>query len=170
MAFLTLSALELAELQIFLHQTPLAKEYRRALAMLWLAEGESVDAVAVLLHVSRQTVYNWARRFQERRGLPLRARLYDAPRPGRPKSGHGDIDQLIAEVIDEDPRLLGYNCVVWTAPLLQRYLRQRCRLKVSRKTVSRTLGRLGMRWKRPRHQLALRPDTWRQSKGGSNAA
>jgi hypothetical protein len=54
--------------------------------------------------------------------------------------------------------------------LLQRYLQQRCRLKVSRKTVSRALDRLGMRWKRPRHQLALRADTWRQSKGGSNAA
>jgi transposase len=170
MAVLTLSALELAELQMVLQQTPWAKEYRRALAVLWLAEGESVDAVAALLRVSRQTVYNWAHRFLERRGLPLPARLCDAPRPGRPRSGHGDIDQLIAEVIDEDPRLRGYNCVVWTAPLLQRYLRQRCRLKVSRKTVSRALDRLGMRWKRPRHQLALRPDTWRQSKGGSNAA
>ena len=170
MAFLTLSVFELAELEILLDQTPLAKEYRRAQAVLWLAEGESVDAVAALLHVSRQTVYNWVQRFQERRGLPLRARLSDALRPGRPRAGHGDIDRLIAEVIDVDPRLLGYNCVVWTAPLLQRYLHERCRLKVSRKTVSRALDRLGMNWKRPRHQLALRLDTWRQSKGGSNAA
>ena len=170
MAFLTLSAFELAELQILLHQTPLAKEYRRAQAVLWLAEGETVDAVAALLNVSRQTVYNWVQRFQERRGLSLRARLCDAPRPGRPRSGHGDVDRLIAEVIDEDPRLLGYSCTVWTAPLLQRYWHEHCRLKVSPKTVSRALDRLGMRWKRPRHQLALRPDTWRQSKGGSNAA
>jgi transposase len=170
MALLTLSAFESAELGILMKHTPWAKEYRRAQAVLWLAEGESVDAVAALLHVSRQAVYNWVQRFQERRGLPLRARLCDAPRLGRPRSGHGDIDQLIAEVIDEDPRLLGYNCVVWTAPLLQRYLQQRCRLEVSRKTVSRALDRLGMRWKRPRHQLALRPGTWRQSKGGSSAA
>jgi transposase len=170
MALLTLSAIELAELEILMNHTPWAKEYRRAQAVLWLAEGESVDAVAALLHVSRQTVYNWAQRFQERRGLPLRARLRDAPRPGRPRAGHGDIDQLIAEVIDEDPRLLGYGSVVWTAPLLRRYLLERCQLEVSRKTVSRALDSLDMRWKRPRHQLALRPGTWRQSKGGSNAA
>lgn len=138
--------------------------------MLWLAEGESVEAVAALLHVSRQTVYNWVQRFQERRGADLCAGLRDAPRPGRPRAGHGDVDRLIAEVIDEDPRQFGYGCVVWTAPLLQRYLHQRCGLEVSPKTVGRALDRLGMRWKRPRHQLALRPDTWRQSKGGSNAA
>ena len=40
---------------------------------------------------------------------------------------------------------------------------------VSRKTVGRAIARLGIRWKRPRHQLARRPDTWRRSKGGSKA-
>jgi hypothetical protein len=30
----------------------------------------------------------------------------------------------------------------------------------------RAIDRLGIIWKRPRHELALRPETWRQSKGG----
>jgi transposase len=51
-----------------------------------------------------------------------------------------------------------------------RYLEDHHEVKVSRQTVRRALARLDLRWKRPRHQLARRSDTWRQSKGGSNAA
>jgi transposase len=51
-----------------------------------------------------------------------------------------------------------------------RYLQDHHEVEVSCKTVSRAIARLEIRWKRPRHQLARRPDTWRQSKGGSNAA
>jgi transposase len=73
---------------------------------------------------------------------------------------------LIAEVIDSDPRDLGYHATVWTAPLLREYLKQVHGIEVSRKSVSLALDRLRVRWKRPRHQLALRPRTWRQAKGG----
>ena len=134
--------------------------------MLWLAEGETPDQVAELLHVSRQTVYNWAGRFQQREGLDLRSRLADAPRQGRPPSALGIIDPLIADVIDTDPRKLGYHATVWTAPLLREYLDQVHGIAVSRKSVTFAIARLRMRWKRPRHQLALRPEHWRQSKGG----
>ncbi len=60
-----------------------AKERCRAQAILWLAEGEAVEKIAELLHVSRQTVYKWVDRFQHRHDLDLRARL-----PGH-KSGLG---------------------------------------------------------------------------------
>ena len=32
--------------------------------------------------------------------------------------------------------------------------------------VSAAIARLGLRWKRPRHVLAARPEHWRQAKGG----
>jgi transposase len=159
-----------AELEGAILRCPSAKECCRAQALLWLAEGEPVEAIAGLLHVSRQTVYNWMNRFRERDGLDLRGRLADAPRPGRPRTGDGAIDPMIAEVIDSDPRALGYRSTVWTAPLLSRYLREHRQVTVGDRTVSRAIARLGIRWKRPRHQLARRPDTWRQSKGGSSAA
>jgi transposase len=136
------------------------------LAVLWLAEGETANQVAESLSVSRQTVHNWVRRFQEREGLDLHSRLADAPRPGRPPSALGIIDPLIAEVIDTDPRSWGYHATVWTAPLLREHLEQRQGITVSQKSVSLAIERLRLRWKRPRHQLARRPETWRQSKGG----
>jgi transposase len=154
------------ELEHLLARTPLAKEQCRAQALLWLAEGEPVEHVAELLHVSRQTVYNWAERFRTREGLDLMARLRDAPRCGRPPTALGVIDPLIAEVIDKDPREWGYRATTWTAALLEHYLKQAHGIAISRKSVSLAIQRLRIRWKRPRHQLALRPKTWRQSKGG----
>jgi transposase len=168
MAPITLSARQRADLEVILTHTPSARERCRAQALLWLDEGVDAGEVAELLHFSRQTIYNWADRYLERAGLDLRARLGDAPRPGRPRAG-GGIDSLVAEVIDSDPRELGYRSTVWTAPLLSRYLDEHHRITACDRTVSRAIARLGVRWKRPRHQLARRPDTWRQSKGGSNA-
>jgi hypothetical protein len=81
---------------------------------------------------------------------------------------HGVIDPLIIEVIERDPRELGYRSTVWTAPLLRQYLQEIHHLDVSRPSVSLAIDRLGLRWKRPRHGLARRPATWRQAKGGSN--
>ena len=166
MAPVILSSRQRIELEDFMLHTPSAKERCRAQAVLWLAEGEAVEQVAELLHVSRQTVYNWTGRFEQRQGLDLRSRLADAPRPGRSPTALGVIDSLIAAVIDGDPRALGYHSTVWTAPLLCEYLKQVHGIAVSRKSVSSAIARLGIRWKRPRYQLARRPETWRQSKGG----
>lgn len=166
MASIILNNRQRRELENFMLHVPSARECCRALAVLWLAEGETANQVAELLCVSRQTVHNWVRRFQEREGLDLRSRLADASRQGRPPSALGIIDPLIAEVIDKDPRKLGYHSTVWTAPLLREYLEQVHGIAVSQKSVSLAIERLRMRWKRPRHQLALRPEHWHQSKGG----
>src|SRR3954465_5668631 len=158
-----------SELEYLATHTPSATERCRAQALLWLDEGQEVETIAESLHVSRQTVYNWARRLQGRSGLGLRRRLADAPRPGRPRTENGGVDPLIAQVISPDPAYLGYHSAVWTAPLLKRHLQDHHAIEVSRKTVSRAIARLEIRWKRPRHQLALRPEHWRQSNYPFNA-
>jgi transposase len=170
MTLLLLSPRERSELEYLAAHEPLAKPRCRAQALLWLDEGATVEQVADALGVSRRTVYYWVDRFHDRDELDLRPRLADAPRPGRPRTADHGVDPGIAEIMDTDPRLLGYHQTVWTAPLLVRYLRDHHEVEVARKTVGRALARLGIRWKRPRHQLSRRPDTWRQSKGGSNAA
>jgi transposase len=170
MAPIILSARLRGELEDLVLRTPLAKERCRAQALLWLAEGLSAEQVAETFQVSRQTVYNWADRFLGREGLDLRARLLDAPRPGRPPSISGIIDPLIDAAFAHDPRELGYHATVWTAELLVEHLKQAHGIKASRKSVSLAIARLRLRWKRPRHQLAAQEEHWRQAKGGSNAA
>jgi transposase len=125
---------------------------RRAQVLLWLAEGETVSEGAERLRITRQAVYKWVGHFQRRRTV------------------HGVIDPLILAGIDHDPRELGYRSTVWTAPLLTQYLAEQHHIQVSRQSVSLAIARVGLRWQRPRHGLARRPATWRQAKGGSNAA
>src|SRR5215207_7130757 len=57
-----------------------SRELRRAQALLWISAGDSVEAVAERLRVSRQSVYNWQARFSARRDLELTARLADGER------------------------------------------------------------------------------------------
>ena len=158
-----------AKLQDLIAHPHDAQPTLRAYALLWLDDGESVSDVAHRLGVTRQTVYNWASRFQARTDVQIAVRLSDAPRGGRPCTAAGVIDPLIDAVIARDPRELEYRSTVWTAPLLVEYLRDEHQLVVSDDSVRGAIARLRMRWKRPRHQLALRPKTWRQAKGGLNA-
>jgi transposase len=169
MTALQLSAAERKALQDLLLRGPAARQHSRIQALLWLAAGEPAHRVADLLGVSRRTVFYWAQRFRQRGAGDLADCLADAPRPGRPPTAYGVIDPLIAAVIDRDPRGFGYYATGWTNALLRRYLADVHGVAVSRQSVSLALARLDICWKRPRHHLALRPDTWRQSKGGSSA-
>jgi transposase len=146
-----------------------ATALRRAQALRWRDEGESIADVSERLGVSPRTVCYWQAHFRERSALALAVRLQDGDRSGRPRTVTGRIESLIEAVLDQDPRERGYRSTVWTAPLLRQYLEDGHGLSVSRQSVSLALVRLRIRWKRPRHQLALRTPTWRQAKGGLNA-
>jgi transposase len=147
-----------------------AQQLRRAQALLWLDQGDTVPEVADRLRLSRQVIYKWVAQFHSRQALEIAQRVAPSARSGRPRTAQGIIAPRIVAVIERDPRDLGYRSTVWTAPLLTQYLWEEHDLTVSRQSVSRAMARLGFRWKRPRHRLARRPTTWRQAKGGSNEA
>ncbi len=166
MTFVTLSRRARHVVEQLITFTPEAATLRRAQAVLWLAQGESVAAVAARLHVTRQAVYQWATRTNSCRAEDLAARLAEGERSGRPRTVAGIIDPLIDAIIDTDPRSLGYRSTVWTAPLLAHYLADKHQMSVSRPSVSLAIARLEISWKRPRHNLSLRAKFWRQAKGG----
>ena len=166
MTAFALSHKERTLLEQLVSDTQDARSVCRAYGLLWLDQGEAVQTIAGRLSVSRQTVYNWTERFVERKGCALEARLADADRSGRPCTVQGIIEPWIEAVIDIDPHEFGYCSTVWTAPLLASYLADQHHLAASCQSVRLAIARLKMRWKRPRHQLALRPATWQQAKGG----
>jgi transposase len=169
MTTLKLSSQERKRLQALAVRTTDAAVLRRAQALLWLASGHGIEDVTQRLCVCRRTVYYWVEQYEAHETDDAASRLSAAPRSGRPRTAHGIIDPLIDSVIDTDPRELNYRSTVWTAGLLRQYLAESHHLAVSQRSVSYALSRLGIRWKRPRHQLALRARFWRQAKGGSNA-
>ena len=140
-----------------------AKQLQRAQALLWLGEGAKVEEIASRLRVTRQVIYKWASRLRTAQDRPIGQRLADAAR-----SAQGIIDPFLDQVIDRDPRELGYQSTVWTAALLVVYLSDVHHLGVSPRSVSYALERLRIVWKRPRYDLARRSRTWRQAKGGLN--
>lgn len=158
------------QLERLIRSTGAARQVCRAQALLWLAEGDSVEEVADRLSVDRRTVYNWITRFEQRSELTVEQRLADGARSGRPATALNVIDELLDAVIDDDPREHGYQSTVWTADLLRRYLNAEHKIEVCGKSVSLALQRLQIVWKRPRHVLALRDPHWQQAKGGLNIA
>jgi transposase len=138
----------------------------RAQALLWLASGKSPTEVASTLKVSRQTVYNWMSRVQDKRPGKLEGALIDTPKPGRPASMLEKVIPILEEVVDFDPREFGFHQTTWTAPLLQFYLHSQHSVNVSADTVHRALSELHLKWKRPRYVLTLKDPHASQSKGG----
>ncbi|WP_253184593.1 helix-turn-helix domain-containing protein [Natrialba sp. SSL1] len=61
---------------------------------------------------SRQTIYNWLNRFEER---GFEAALYDDPKSGRsPKLDDDQFDRF-ADALQEPPTEVGYNDPVWSS-------------------------------------------------------
>lgn len=166
MRVLHLNAHERKALDAIISCTSDPRLLKRAYGLKRLDQGEWLPEVADDLGVSRQSLYNWVERWVERTDPGLELRLADAARSGRPATVMGVIDPLIEDVIDGDPRDFGYHATTWTAPLLADYLSDRHDLVVSTPSVRLAIERLDIRWKRPRHSLALRPVHWRQAKGG----
>src|SRR5436309_12921960 len=92
MALLALSGRQRGELQNIVSHTSWAKPRCRAQALLWIADGSDIAAVAVLLQVGRQTGYNWLKRFQVRAEVDRRARISAVPRLGRTRTATRAID------------------------------------------------------------------------------
>src|SRR5215210_2542394 len=166
MTTLKLSSQERRRLQAIAVHTTDAHVLRRAQALLWLASGHDLEDITQRLCISRRTVYYWIEQYEARDRRDIVNRLSTLPRSGRPRTAHGIIDPLIDKVIDVDPRELGYRSTVWTATLLREHLSESHQLSVSERSISYALARLGICWKRPRHQLMLRARYWRQAKGG----
>ena len=146
MAFLALNSQEREALSALLTPLALTNAVRRAQALLWLDAGQSPETVAARLGVSRQTVYNWATRFKERRATcDVPARLADDKRPGRGKSTANLIGPLIEAVLPHDPHEFGYCAPRWNPTLLERYLRNVLNITACRRSVSLALKRVELR-------------------------
>src|SRR5437868_5718917 len=148
-----------------LHSTPDARVYRRTLAVLEVARGRPVAAVARSLGVTRQALHNWLAAYA-RDGDPLA--LADAPRPGRPPLWTPDLREVLRAALAQPPDRLGYRATDWTVPLLREHLAGRAGVRPSGAALRRWLHALGYAWKRYRYVLP--PDPGREKKTRPAAA
>src|SRR5687768_6567013 len=76
------------------------RQYRRAQALRWLAEGERPIAVAQRLRVHRDTIYAWAARYRPRGQQRVPVRLMDRARAGRPRRLAERVEQVLVRVLE----------------------------------------------------------------------
>ena len=125
---------------------------RRALAILQLAEGVTVTAVAERLCAARSTVQRWREAFlcYGEEGLKSRPR-------GRAVSTVTDaVVKLVMVLLGKKPQAFGYLSSRWTSELLAMVTHERLGVKVHSSTIRRLLPRLGMRWRRARPTLCIK--------------
>jgi len=145
-----------------------ARVARRLLALVGLAEGQSVREVAERLGAGRWTVYRWGQWWRERRPDPLADRLRDRRRSGRPVWLREALRQQLPVRRAQDPQALGYRHTTWTVPLLVQHLATHEGIPAREMTVRRCWHALGYRWKRPRFVLVRQAPHGHQAKGGSS--
>jgi transposase len=145
------------------------RQVRRAQALVWLDEGESVAEVARRLGLSRRAIYKIVERYGSRLGEPICQRVSDGPRSGRPSTQRDQTKELIEALLAQAPQAYGFRSLVWTTSMLEHEVAKRVGRPVSTRTVRRALHDLNYAYKRPRYTLARRSPTWQQAKGGSNA-
>lgn len=160
----SLNARERSALELLVTAAKDVRQLKRAQALLAVAAGETVSAIASRMKVARNTIYNWVTRFRER-SEAIAERLLDNDRCGRPNDLMQSVQEALPELLANKPVAYGYRHAEWTVGLLQAHLRQQP-IDVSTSTLRHALHALGYRWKRPRYVLRRRSETWRQAKGG----
>ncbi len=96
-----------------LKRTSDVRLFRRVQAVLRVAEGDPISSVARALRFSRRSIHRWVEIYL-RRHQP--EDLRDGPRAGRPREAEELDDAKLAELLAQDPRILGYRATTWTAP------------------------------------------------------
>jgi transposase len=156
---------DLVRLREVLVQAQDARVFKRALALILLAEGRTWTEASHLSTLGRATISFWLGRYLRSR---KRSSLQDRPHTGRPPNEPVPA-ALLARLLRRDPYRLGYPTHTWTVPLLCAHLRSEHGLAVTERTLRRRLHQVRYRWKRPRYVYARKEKHLPQKKRRSSA-
>src|SRR5215469_17019114 len=121
LAFPTLNARQLGELQTILRSRTTPAGLRQRSELIWLlAGGASLAEASEWVGLHYTNAHIWTRRFLES-GL---AGLSDRPKSGRPRVYGKEIDTAVIKAAAARPKDLGLRFTTWSLPKLQEYLRQ----------------------------------------------
>ena len=146
---ITRSELDAAGLRRAASRSRDADAARRMLALALVLEGRTRTEAAKLCGMDRQTLRDWAHRYNEH-GLPG---LSDRAPPGaRPRLSPGQTEE-VAQLVREGPTFSEHGVVRWRRVDLSRVIKQRFGVDLAERSVGDLLRRLGFRRlsARPRH-------------------
>jgi transposase len=108
--------------------------------------GQSPEIVAKALGINRVTIYGWLSRYRRGGWGALDAKK----RGGRPPKLDGKALQWIYQTVTEkNPLQLKFTFALWTAKMVGQIIYKRFGIKLSKASVCRLLGQLGLTPQRP---------------------
>src|SRR5262249_42549063 len=117
-------------------------------------EGETVEEIAVRLRLSRNTVYLWLHRFEERGVVGLA----DRGRSGRPRTYPSEqVSEIVATALTR-PKTLGLPFASWTLDRLVAYLAEQKGITMKRSRLGELLLSEGLRWRKAETWFGERVD------------
>jgi transposase len=135
-------------------RTAPVRTVERARVVLAALDGQLVEDIAADLRVSRNTVYLWLHRFEER-GVDG---LADRGRSGRPRSYPGEqVGEIVATALT-DPKTLGLPFASWTLDRVAAYLSEHKGITMQRSRLDEVLLSEGLRWRKHESWFGERVD------------
>jgi transposase len=126
----------------------------RARVVVAALQGQQVEDIAVDQRLSRNTVYLWLQRFDER-GV---AGLTDRGRSGRPRTSPGEqVGAIVATALTK-PTTLGLPVAAWTLDRLVTYRAEDKGLTMKRSRRDEVLLSEGVRWRKEQTWCGERVD------------
>ena len=102
-------------------------------------QGVSQTDLAEWYGISRKTIYNWLRRFEEE---TTRDAVRDKARPGRPPKLDREEQRELSQLLCKSPANAGYDAAEWSIPLVQRLLNEEFDVTYSRASTYRLLAKI----------------------------
>ena len=122
---------------------------QRATVIRLLHKGHRAEDLAEMYAVSKPTIYGWFARWKAGgvEGLAIK------PRSGRPAKTDEPYRQKLEEVIEKEPKELGYDFAVWTIDRLRFHMEKETGVLLSESRMRALIKRQGYRYRRPKYDL-----------------
>lgn len=145
LAFPTLTARQLGELQTILRSRTTSASLRQRSELVWLlAGGASLADASEWVGLHYTNAHLWVKRFLQS-GV---AGLSDRPKSGRPREYDNKATTEILKAAAARPKDLGLKFTTWSLPKLQEHLSRQAGLgKITRSTIRRRLLQEGFRFR-----------------------
>lgn len=111
----------------------------------YISGESSVLSISKSLGVSRETIYEWARRFSKYGTLTRRVN----PKSGMQAKLNNSNANKVLKVLNKPASEYGYESDFWTTARLQEIIEEQLSIKVSRMSISRTLRKFEYTYRKP---------------------
>lgn len=145
---------ELLALHRAIRTDPSPRVRIRALMIKLSHEGHTPQKIADLIGGSRQSVLNWIARYEEQ-GV---SGLHDKPRSGARRRVTDAYLLRLKELVDTDPRTLGYRFSNWSVERLEKCLCRETGIEINPAYLNQLLKKHDLVYRNPKHSLLLRQD------------